>query len=158
VLACFVYFEGLLRDTSLILFVDNVDILDRFKIRATQSLRLVTSIVGFCRRFDFGRRGETSGEAAGAYSGGSQFEFKMSTAPTLPVTMSEDDSKDNGNVPVMKDEGTGKETTTTEVTEGKAVIRCDSTRNIFYNPIQEFNRDIRYKIFLRVVIKAYVFM
>jgi hypothetical protein len=35
----------------------------------------------------------------------------------------------------------------TEAREGKAVIRCDPKRNIFYNPTQEVNRDIRCVVF-----------
>jgi hypothetical protein len=35
----------------------------------------------------------------------------------------------------------------TEAREGKAIIRCDPKRNIFYNPTQEVNRDIRYVVF-----------
>jgi hypothetical protein len=35
----------------------------------------------------------------------------------------------------------------TEAREGKAIIRCDPKRNIFYNPTQEVNRDIRCVVF-----------
>jgi tRNA G26 N,N-dimethylase Trm1 len=30
------------------------------------------------------------------------------------------------------------------LTEGKAELLLSSSRNVFYNPVQEFNRDLRY--------------
>jgi len=30
-----------------------------------------------------------------------------------------------------------------EICEGKAKIRVPATSNVFYNPVQEFNRDLR---------------
>ena len=30
------------------------------------------------------------------------------------------------------------------ITEGKAEVLLSSARNVFYNPVQEFNRDLRY--------------
>jgi len=31
----------------------------------------------------------------------------------------------------------------TEISEGKAKIRVPGTSKVFYNPVQEFNRDLR---------------
>lgn len=31
----------------------------------------------------------------------------------------------------------------TEIKEGKAKIRVPSSSKVFYNPVQEFNRDLR---------------
>jgi tRNA G26 N,N-dimethylase Trm1 len=39
------------------------------------------------------------------------------------------------------------------IIEGKAELLLSSSRNVFYNPVQEFNRDLRYilsRICLRV--------
>lgn len=33
----------------------------------------------------------------------------------------------------------------TEICEGKAKIRVPGASKVFYNPVQEFNRDLRYK-------------
>jgi tRNA G26 N,N-dimethylase Trm1 len=30
------------------------------------------------------------------------------------------------------------------IAEGKAEVLLSSARNVFYNPVQEFNRDLRY--------------
>lgn len=30
------------------------------------------------------------------------------------------------------------------ITEGKAEVLIYSSKNVFYNPVQEFNRDLRY--------------
>lgn len=32
----------------------------------------------------------------------------------------------------------------TEICEGKAKIRVPGASKVFYNPVQEFNRDLRY--------------
>ena len=33
-----------------------------------------------------------------------------------------------------------------EITEGRAKILFPSTNEVFYNPVQEFNRDLRYAL------------
>lgn len=54
-------------------------------------------------------------------------------------------SKDNGNVDEkctigVQDESTGG----TVITEGKARVRFPGAKDdVFYNPVQEFNRDLR---------------
>jgi tRNA G26 N,N-dimethylase Trm1 len=32
------------------------------------------------------------------------------------------------------------------ISEGKATVHFESEASVFYNPVQEFNRDLRYRI------------
>lgn len=41
----------------------------------------------------------------------------------------------------------------TEIREGKAKICVPGTSKVFYNPVQEFNRDLRYNYMLMSTIK-----
>jgi tRNA G26 N,N-dimethylase Trm1 len=45
----------------------------------------------------------------------------------------------------------GKKDSCQIITEGKAEVLLSSSKSVFYNPVQEFNRDLRY-ILQRVVI------
>ena len=52
----------------------------------------------------------------------------MSTSPV---------GKEGGDVPT--------ETDHVEITEGRAKILFPNSNEVFYNPVQEFNRDLRYR-------------
>lgn len=46
----------------------------------------------------------------------------------------------------------------TEICEGKATIRVPGSSKVFYNPVQEFNRDLRYKYCIFIMLNMYLWI